>query len=162
MKKNTSYLFMLLVTGLFLISDPVYAQRGESKQDKNSYYFYKVMNTDFEETIVRVKESLKEQGFGVVSEINMQEKITKATGKEMAPYIILGVCNPHGAYEALQIDGRIGLLLPCNVIVRDLGSGRVEVAAIDPEKSMQTIKNPKIEDLAESIAEKLQLVISNL
>jgi len=121
-----------------------------------------LMNTDFEATIVRVKESLKEQGFGVVSEINMQQKLTQATGKEMDPYIIIGACNPKGAYEALQIDAHIGLMLPCNVIVRDLGNNRVEVAAINPVKTMSSLKNKKMNVLATEIASKLQLVIANL
>jgi len=138
------------------------AQNKELNQDKNSYYFFKVMNTDFEATIVRVKESLKEQGFGVVSEINMQQKLTQATGKEMDPYIIIGACNPKGAYEALQIDAHIGLMLPCNVIVRDLGNNRVEVAAINPVKTMSSLKNKKMNVLATEIASKLQLVIANL
>lgn len=148
--------FFVLSTGF------AQAQNKELNQDKNSYYFFKVMNTDFEATIVRVKESLKEQGFGVVSEINMQQKLTQATGKEMDPYIIIGACNPKGAYEALQIDAHIGLMLPCNVIVRDLGNNRVEVAAINPVKTMSSLKNKKMNVLAEEIASKLQLVIANL
>ena len=148
--------FFVLSTGF------AQAQNKELNQDKNSYYFFKVMNTDFEATIVRVKESLKEQGFGVVSEINMQQKLAQATGKEMDPYIIIGACNPKGAYEALQIDAHIGLMLPCNVIVRDLGNNRVEVAAINPVKTMSSLKNKKMNVLAEEIASKLQLVIANL
>lgn len=148
--------FFVLSTGF------AQAQNKELNQDKNSYYFFKVMNTDFEATIVRVKESLKEQGFGVVSEINMQQKLTQATGKEMDPYIIIGACNPKGAYEALQIDAHIGLMLPCNVIVRDLGNNRVEVAAINPVKTMSSLKNKKMNVLAAEIASKLQLVIANL
>ena len=148
--------FFVLSTGF------AQAQNKELNQDKNSYYFFKLMNTDFEATIVRVKESLKEQGFGVVSEINMQQKLTQATGKEMDPYIIIGACNPKGAYEALQIDAHIGLMLPCNVIVRDLGNNRVEVAAINPVKTMSSLKNKKMNVLATEIASKLQLVIANL
>jgi uncharacterized protein (DUF302 family) len=162
MKKHIFYLSALLMTFFVLSTGFAQAQNKELNQDKNSYYFFKVMNTDFEATIVRVKESLKEQGFGVVSEINMQQKLTQATGKEMDPYIIIGACNPKGAYEALQIDAHIGLMLPCNVIVRDLGNNRVEVAAINPVKTMSSLKNKKMNVLAEEIASKLQLVIANL
>ncbi|MDP2722485.1 MAG: DUF302 domain-containing protein [Bacteroidales bacterium] len=162
MKKHILYLSALLMTFFVLSSESVQAQKKELNQDKNNYYFFKVVNTDFEATIVRVKESLKEQGFGVVSEINMQQKLTQATGKEMDPYIILGACNPKGAYEALQIDAHIGLMLPCNVIVRDLGNNRVEVAAINPVKTMSSLKNKKMNVLAKEIASKLQLVIANL
>jgi len=101
MKKHIFYLSALLLAFFVLSNGFAQAQNKELNQDKNSYYFFKVMNTDFEATIVRVKESLKEQGFGVVSEINMQQKLTQATGKEMDPYIIIGACNPKGAYEAL-------------------------------------------------------------
>jgi uncharacterized protein (DUF302 family) len=162
MKKHIFYLSALLMAFFVLSTGFAQAQNKELNQDKNSYYFFKVMNTDFEATIVRVKESLKEQGFGVVSEINMQQKLTQATGKEMDPYIIIGACNPKGAYEALQIDAHIGLMLPCNVIVRDLGNNRVEVAAINPVKTMSSLKNKKMNVLAEEIASKLQLVIANL
>ncbi|MFA5419678.1 MAG: DUF302 domain-containing protein [Bacteroidales bacterium] len=162
MKKHIFNLSALLMAFFVLSSGFAQPLKREQNQDKNSYYFFKVMNTDFETTISRVKESLKEQGFGVVSEINMQQKLTQATGKEMDPYIILGACNPKGAYEALQIDARIGLMLPCNVIVRDLGNNRVEVAAINPVKTMSSLKNKKMNVLAEEIASKLQLVIANL
>jgi uncharacterized protein (DUF302 family) len=162
MKKHIFYLSALLMAFFVLSTGFAQAQNKELNQDKNSYYFFKVMNTDFEATIVRVKESLKEQGFGVVSEINMQQKLTQATGKEMDPYIIIGACNPKGAYEALQIDAHIGLMLPCNVIVRDLGNNRVEVAAINPVKTMSSLKNKKMNVLAAEIASKLQLVIANL
>jgi uncharacterized protein (DUF302 family) len=162
MKKHILYLSALLMAFFVLSSESVQAQKKELNQDKNNYNFFKVVNTDFEATIVRVKESLKEQGFGVVSEINMQQKLTQATGKEMDPYIILGACNPKGAYEALQIDAHIGLMLPCNVIVRDLGNNRVEVAAINPVKTMSSLKNKKMNVLAKEIASKLQLVIANL
>jgi len=162
MKKHIFYLSALLLAFFVLSNGFAQAQNKELNQDKNSYYFFKLMNTDFEATIVRVKESLKEQGFGVVSEINMQQKLTQATGKEMDPYIIIGACNPKGAYEALQIDAHIGLMLPCNVIVRDLGNNRVEVAAINPVKTMSSLKNKKMNVLATEIASKLQLVIANL
>ena len=162
MKKHIFYLSALLMAFFVLSTGFAQAQNKELNQDKNSYYFFKLMNTDFEATIVRVKESLKEQGFGVVSEINMQQKLTQATGKEMDPYIIIGACNPKGAYEALQIDAHIGLMLPCNVIVRDLGNNRVEVAAINPVKTMSSLKNKKMNVLATEIASKLQLVIANL
>ena len=162
MKKHIFYLSALLLAFFVLSNGFAQAQNKELNQDKNSYYFFKVMNTDFEATIVRVKESLKEQGFGVVSEINMQQELTQATGKEMDPYIIIGACNPKGAYEALQIDAHIGLMLPCNVIVRDLGNNRVEVAAINPVKTMSSLKNKKMNVLATEIASKLQLVIANL
>lgn len=161
MTKKIFLLMTSMIFGLVLMSGSAQAQKL-SKENKNSYYFFKIVNTDFDATIVRVKETLKEQGFGVVSEINMQQKITQATGKEMDAYVILGACNPQGAYEALQLDAHIGLLLPCNIIVRDLGNGRVEVAAINPEKTMENVKKSEMKKLAKEIAAKLQLAIANV
>ncbi len=160
MKKKFLYFTATLISALLITITPANAQR--KNKDKDTYFYFKTVNMSFDEAIVRVTETLKEQGFGIVSEINMQEKITKATGKEMNPYIILGACNPHAAFEALQIDGHLGLLLPCNVIVRDLGNDRVEVAAIDPNKSMQTANNSKLKPMAEEIGEKLKLAIANI
>ncbi len=150
-----------MIFGMVVFTESAQAQRP-SKQSKDSFYFYKIVNTDFDATVARVKETLKEQGFGVVSEINMQQKITKATGKEMDAYIILGACNPQGAYEALQLDAHIGLLLPCNVIVRSLGNDRVEVAAINPEKTLENVKKHEMKKLAKEIGDKLQKAIANI
>ncbi len=150
-----------MIFSMVFFTESAQAQKP-SKQNKDSYYFFKIVNIDFEAAVTRVKETLKEQGFGVVSEINMQQKITQATGKEMDAYVILGACNPHGAYEALQLDAHIGLLLPCNIIVRSLGNDRVEVAAINPEKTLENVKKPEMKKLAKEIGEKLQLAIANI
>jgi len=161
MTKKVFILITAMIFGMVVFTESAQAQRP-SKQNKDSFYFYKIVNIDFEAAVTRVKETLKEQGFGVVSEINMQQKITQATGKEMDAYVILGACNPQGAYEALQLDAHIGLLLPCNIIVRSLGNDRVEVAAINPEKTLENVKKPEMKKLAKEIGEKLQLAIANI
>ena len=133
-----------------------------SEQMEGKYYTAVIVDTDFETTIENVKISLKEQGFGVVSEINMQEKLKKGTGKDVPKYTILGACNPNGAYQALQMEDHIGVMLPCNVIVRELSTGKVEVAAINPQKTMQSIGNSDMIPLAREISEKLELTLKAL
>jgi uncharacterized protein (DUF302 family) len=133
-----------------------------SKQTEASYYYARTVDMDFDATVQKVKASLKEQGFGIVSEINMQEKLKKGTGKDVGPYLILGACHPPSAYEAMQMEERIGVMLPCNVIVRKTSSGKVEVASINPEMTMKSIGNPKMEPLANEITVKLQKAINNL
>ena len=131
--------------------------------DSGNKYFNSVMvKTDFETTISDVKAALKEQEFGIVSEIDMQAKLKKGTGKDIPKYVILGACNPPGAYKALQIEKQIGVMLPCNVIVRETESGAVEVAAINPMVTMKSIGNPDMEPLAKEISDKLQKALKNL
>ncbi len=133
-----------------------------TEQLEGKYYSAVIVETDFEATIENVKSALKEHGFGVVSEINMQEKLKKGTGKDVPKYTILGACNPNGAYQALQIEEQIGVMLPCNVIIRETSNGKVEVAAINPERTMLSIGNPDMIPLAREISEKLKLVLEAL
>lgn len=127
----------------------------------DAYYKSRKVDAEFNLVINRVKEALQEEGFGVVSEIDMQAKLKKGTGNDILPYTILGACNPAGAYRALQIEEHIGVMLPCNMIVRELENGGVEVAAINPEKTMQSIGNPDMKPLAAEISEKLGKVLEN-
>lgn len=133
-----------------------------TEQLEGKYYTAVVVTTDFETTIENVKNALKEQGFGVVSEINMQKKLKDGTGKDVPKYTILGACNPSGAYQALQLEDHIGVMLPCNVIVRETSTGKVEVAAINPQKTMQSIGNPDMIPLATEISDKLKNVLKAL
>jgi uncharacterized protein (DUF302 family) len=111
----------------------------------------KLVKTDFETTIENLKSALSKEGFGIVSEINMQEKLKAGAGKDINKYMILGACNPLGAYQALQIEERIGVMLPCNFIVRETDSGEIEVAAINPEQTIASIGEPEMKSLAEEI-----------
>lgn len=152
----TAGFFCLLLafsaTGLNAQDD---AALKRSQETEMSYYIARTSAYDFETTVERVKIALKDQGFGIVSEINMQEKLKQGTGKEISPYLILGACSPPGAYEALQIEEHIGVMLPCNVIVRETKTGEIEVAAINPQKTMKSLGNPAMEPLAEEISQKL-------
>ena len=126
------------------------------------YYFGKTVELSFDDAIVRVTEELKKEGFGVLTEIDMQATLKKKLDVDFRPYKILGACNPPFAYKALQAEQNIGLLLPCNVIVQDVGNGKTEIAAIDPLVSMSRVENPALEPVAAEIKAKLQRVIQNV
>jgi len=126
------------------------------------YYFGKTVEMSFDDAIVRVTEELKKEGFGVLTEVDIQATLKKKLDVDFRPYKILGACNPPFAYKALQAEQNIGLLLPCNVIVQDAGNGKTEIAAIDPLVSMSRVENPALEPVATEIKAKLQRVIQNL
>ena len=126
------------------------------------YYFGKTVELSFDDAIVRVTEELKKEGFGVLTEIDMQATLKKKLDVDFRPYKILGACNPPFAYKALLAEQNIGLLLPCNVIVQDAGNGKTEIAAIDPLVSMSRVENPALEPVAAEIKAKLQRVIQNV
>jgi len=128
-----------------------------------SYYFNKVLKgKSFDEAIEEVKTELKKEGFGVLTEIDVKETLKKKINVEFKKYKILGACHPQFAYEALQKEDKIGVFLPCNVIVEEHDNGEVEVSAVDPIASMISIKNESIGDLANEIQKKLMQVIKNL
>jgi uncharacterized protein (DUF302 family) len=124
-----------------------------------SYYFSKKITGTFEEVENRTRKSLKEEGFGVLTEIDVKETLRKKMGIEFRKYKILGACNPPFAYKALQSEDKIGTMLPCNVIVQEVEKGEVEVAAIDPIASMQAIRNAALEPVAKEVQIKLKKVI---
>ena len=128
-----------------------------------SYCFNKVLKgKGFDEAIEKVKAELKKEGFGVLTEIDVKETLKKKINVEFKKYKILGACHPQFAYEALQKEDKIGVFLPCNVIVEEHDNGEVEVSAVDPIASMISIKNESIGDLANEIQKKLMQVIKNL
>ena len=127
-----------------------------------SYYFDKKVNMSFEEAIEKVKEELKKEGFGILTEIDVKETLKKKLDVDFQKYKILGACNPSYAYKALQKETKIGTMLPCNVIVQEISPSEVEVAAIDPIASMQAVENPDLYEIANRIQEKLKRVIANL
>lgn len=127
-----------------------------------SYYFSTILkNISFDEAIDKVKESLKKEGFGVLTEIDVSATMKKKLDQDLPPYMILGACNPPFAYKALQIEDKIGAMLPCNVIVKQANDG-IEVAAVDPVASMQAVKNENLVDIANKIQAKLKSVIADL
>jgi uncharacterized protein (DUF302 family) len=123
------------------------------------YYLNRTVELSFEETVARVTEVLKKEGFGILTEIDMQATLKKKLDVDLRPYKILGACNPPFAYKAVQMESHIGLLLPCNVIVQDAGDGKTEVAAIDPVVSMSRVDNPALEPVAQEVRAKLQRAI---
>lgn len=127
-----------------------------------SYYFAKTVDGGFDEAIERVTEALKEEGFGILTEIDVKATFKKKLDIEVPPYRILGACNPHFAYQALQAEDKIGTMLPCNVIVREAGPGQVEIAAVDPIASMQAVENEQLGGIAQEVRSRLQHVIEQV
>ena len=126
------------------------------------YYISKKINTDFDQAVQLVTESLKKEGFGVLTEINLQEKLKEKLDVDFRKYKILGACNPAYAYKAVQHEDKIGTMLPCSVIVQELGNNEIEVAAVDPIASMMAIENPALAEIAGEIKEKLERAIASL
>jgi uncharacterized protein (DUF302 family) len=127
-----------------------------------SYYFSKKLKGSFEEVVEKVTASLKNEGFGVLTEIDVKETLKKKLDVDFHKYRILGACNPLFAYKALQAEDKIGIMLPCNVIVQEKVEGEVEVAAVDPVASMKAVDNPDLSSIAKQVQEKLQHVIGSL
>ena len=127
-----------------------------------SYYIATTLQIPFEEAVAKVVAALQEEGFGVLTEIDVQATLKKKLDIDFRHYQILGACNPQFAYRALQSERMIGTMLPCNVIVQETDDGGVQVAAIDPIASMQAIDNPQLEEIATVIRGKLGGVIESL
>ena len=127
-----------------------------------SYYFSRKVKGSFEEVEKRVRRSLGEEGFGVLTEIDVKETLKKKMEVDFRKYKILGACNPPFAYKALQEEDKIGTMLPCNVIIQEAGSDEVEVAAIDPIASMQAVKNEALQPVAEQAQQKLKKVVDSI
>jgi uncharacterized protein (DUF302 family) len=126
------------------------------------YSFNKIVEMPFDDAVNRVIDELKKEGFGVLTDIDVQTTLKKKLGVDFKKYRILGACNPHFAYKALQAEIRIGTMLPCNVIVQEIEQGKIEVSAIDPIASMQSIENPKLKDIADQVQAKLKKVVESL
>ena len=126
------------------------------------YYFNKSLAMPFDEAVSRVTAELKKEGFGILTEIDVKKTLKKKLDVDFKKYKILGACNPHFAYEALQKEDKIGTMLPCSVIVQETEEGKIEVAAIDPMASMQAVQNPDLQGVAEQVQAKLRSVIDSL
>ncbi len=113
-------------------------------------------------TVEKVKEALKAEGFGVLTEIDVEATLKAKLGVDFPPYRILGACNPPLAKKALEAEPRIGVMLPCNVIVRQIGDNEVEIAAINPAANMQAVGNPALNDIAGEVSGRLQKVLASL
>jgi len=127
-----------------------------------SYYFSKTLKIDFDEAVEKVTVSLKNEGFGVLTQIDVKETLKKKLDVDFKRYKILGACNPPYAYKALQAEEKIGTMLPCNVIVIDQGDGNTEITAVDPMASMAAVKNENLAPVAAEIRNKLEKVIASV
>lgn len=127
-----------------------------------SYYFSTVLHTTFEEALSKVQEALKKEGFGVLTEIDVNQTLKKKLDVDFRNYKILGTCNPPFAYKALQTEDKIGTMLPCNVVVQEHEKNEIEVSAVDPIASMRAITNEKLGGIAAEVQLKLKKVIENL
>lgn len=126
------------------------------------YYFNKTISGTFENVIEKVTAALSKEGFGVLTEIDIQATLKKKLDVDFYKYKILGACNAPFAYKALLAEDKIGTMLPCNVIVQEKIAGQVEISAVDPMASMQAIENKDLADIAGEIRKKLEKVIMNL
>lgn len=127
-----------------------------------TYHFTKKLEMAFDAALERVTAALKNEGFGILTEIDVQKTLKDKLDVDFRAYRILGACNPPLAYRALQSEDKIGTMLPCNVVVQDVGGGFVEVSAVDPVASMSAIENPALASVAEQVRAKLQSVIESL
>ena len=127
-----------------------------------NYYLSKTIKAKFKDTIDHVTELLKEEGFGIQTEIDVKKTMKTKLDVNYKNYMILGACNPHLALRAFQSEDKIGTLLPCNVTVIDQGDGNVEVAIMDAETLMKQIGNPELEVLAKEVAERMKRVLMKL
>jgi uncharacterized protein (DUF302 family) len=126
-----------------------------------TYYFSKAIDLPFEQAVDKAVSALKAHGFGILTRIDVRSTLQDKIGAEFRPYVILGACNPKMAYEALKAEDKIGVMLPCNVIVQEVG-GKTEVAAVDPVASMQAIQNVALAAIARSVGEELKAAVQEM
>jgi uncharacterized protein (DUF302 family) len=130
--------------------------------EKTRLGFRNTLKLSYEETIEKVTQELKKEGFGILTQIDVKDTLKRKLNVDFRKYIILGACNPPFAYQALQAETEIGLLLPCNVIVYQDDFGNTIVTAIDPQSAMSMIDNPRLKEIAAQVTAKLKKVIENL
>jgi uncharacterized protein (DUF302 family) len=126
------------------------------------YYLSKILPVGFDEAVTRATEALKQEGFGIITEIDVTSVLKNKIGVDFRPYRILGACNPKLAYEALLTEDKIGTMLPCNVVVADAGGGKTEIAIIDPVASMMAVDNPRLREAATQVKALLEKVMVRL
>ena len=127
-----------------------------------AYYFSKTLNMTFDDAVALVTKALAAKGFGVLTTIDVRATMKNKLGVEFKPYTILGACNPHFAWRALQAEDKIGAMLPCNVIVSETKPGEIEIAAVDPIASMASIENPALAHVATEVRDLFREMVGNL
>jgi uncharacterized protein (DUF302 family) len=157
-----------LLAGLFILfTFSTFAQEDKPLSDMlkgnvEPYYFSAMVDGDYDEVEKKVKAALKEEGFGVISTIEIDKAMKEKLGKDMERYVILGACSPSHAYQALQAEDKIGTMLPCNVVIQEVGKDKYEVAAVNPIASMMAIDNPELVKVAIEVTDNLKKVIARL
>jgi len=127
-----------------------------------AYHFSKTLKLPFDQAIQHVTDALAEKGFGVLTVIDVRATMKKKLNIDFRPYTILGACNPQFAHKALQCEDKIGTMLPCNVVVQEVGNGQVEVSAVDPVASMAAVDNPKLASISGEVRDLLKQVVAGL
>ena len=127
-----------------------------------SYHFTVTLDCAFDAAIDKATAALKEKGFGVLTTINVQNAMKEKIGEDIRPYTILGACSPRHAFKAIQAENKIGVMLPCNVLVQETADGKVEVSIVDPVASMAAIENPDLGALAMEVRDMLKAVADDL
>jgi uncharacterized protein (DUF302 family) len=126
------------------------------------YYFEKQVNYPMEETIEKIGDFLKTHGFGILTQIDVQKTLKDKVGAEIKPYRILGACNPYFAHEAIGKESNVGLMLPCNIVVREDSDGQTYVAAVNPERTIKTIGNDELSFLATRVRDVMEALIASI
>ncbi len=126
-----------------------------------AYYIAKKMDVGFSEALEKLTEELQKEGFGIITEINVRDTLKKKLDLDFRPYVILGACNPNYAHQALELDDKIGVLLPCNFVVQQAGEG-TEVFAINPQETMSKLLGDGIKEISDAITRKVQNVMDRL
>ena len=127
-----------------------------------AYYFSKTIQATFDDAVEKVTKALSSEGFGVISEVDLHEKIKNKLGVDFKKYRILGACNPAYSYRALQAEDKIGVMLPCNVLVIEQGYDQIEIAAVTPADAMLAVDNDVVKDVASEVGEKLRKALDQV
>ena len=127
-----------------------------------AYYSSKTIQTTFDDAVEKVTKALSSEGFGVISEVDLHEKIKNKLGVDFKKYRILGACNPAYSYRALQAEDKIGVMLPCNVLVIEQGYNQIEIAAVNPADAMLAVDNDVVKDVASEVGEKLKKALDQV
>lgn len=122
-----------------------------------TYYFSATLPLSFDDAVRRTTDALEKEDFGIITEIDVKETLRKKLGVDFRSYTILGACNP-----TLALEHKVGTMLPCSVVVQEIGEGRVEIAAVDPVASMAAIDNPRLQQLAADVRDRLKKVVASL
>ena len=130
--------------------------------DQMNYYHTREVSNTFETALTKVKQALADRGFGVITEIDLKEKFREKLNVDFREYRILGACNPKMAHQAIEQEDRIGVLLPCNVLVQERTNGKVEVSAVNPMETMSAVQNQNLEAIAGEVSLKLEEAIDSL